>query len=65
MKGNILLNTESQGVIFFSIDQLMGEEEQLQAKDYKNIVNQQPSGYQVTKLLTDSSDSLCIMSESE
>ena len=66
VKGSIILNTESQGVIYFSIDQLMKQEEQLQAKDHKTLCDQQPRGYRVTKLLTDSSDGdLCIMSESE
>ena len=66
VKGSIILNTESQGVIYFSIDQLMKQEEQLQAKDHKTLCDQQPSGYRVIRLFTDSSDGdLCLISESE
>ena len=45
----------------------MEEEEQLQAKDYKTLGDQQPSGNRVTRLIADSSDKgdLYVMSESE
>ena len=47
-------------------EHLMEEEEQLQAKDYKTLGDQQPSGYRVNRLFTDSADEdLCIMAESE
>ena len=63
---SIILNTESQGVIYFSTDQLMRKSVQLSASDYKTLGDKHPSGYSVARLLTDSSnEKIYILSESE
>ena len=64
--GDIILNTENHGVMFFNKSKLIDEQhEQLSLTDLETVIDQRDTGYSATWVFTDEKGLLTIMSESE
>ena len=46
--GDIILNTENHGVIFFNKSKLIEDHEQLSLTDLENVIDQRDAGYSAT-----------------
>ena len=65
LNGDIILNTEDHGVMFFNKSKLIEQEEQLSLNDLEIVIDQRDAGYSAICVRAFLSDHLIIMSESE
>ena len=64
--GDIILNTENHGVVFFNKNKLIENHQQLSLTDLEEVIDQRDTGYSATCVFADyEAHSLIIMSESE
>ena len=63
--GDIVLNTENHGVMFFNKSKLVDEYQQLSLTDLETIIDQRDAGYSATCVRANHEGHLIIMSESE
>ena len=63
--GDIILNTEDHGVVFFNKSKLVEHHQQLSLKDISTVQDQRDKGYSATWVFTDRKGYLTILSESE
>ena len=64
--GDIILNTENHGVMFFNKSKLIDEQhEQLSLTDLETVIDQRDTGYSATCVFTNHEGLLTILVESE
>ena len=65
INGDIILNTENNGVMFFNKSKLIEHHEQLSLTDLETVIDQRDMGYSATCVFADPEGHLSILSESE
>ena len=63
--GDIILNTENHGLVFFNKSKLIEYHEQLSLTDLETVIDLRNTGYVATCVFTNHEGYLTIMSESE